>query len=96
MICGAASEWAPATGNVPLGSVLTHFIIYVNKIDIGFNNFLTVFAKDTKIGTLIPSRQTDTDSRGLYVWTWVTGGADRYHGATGTLNLQPTHLAGEG
>ncbi len=55
VIKGTASDWAPGTSEVPQGSVLRRvlFIIYINDIDVGLNNFISKFADDTKIGNLI-------------------------------------------
>ncbi len=44
-----SSEWMPVTSGV-LGPVL--FVIYINGIAFGFNNFITKFADDTKIGNI--------------------------------------------
>ncbi len=54
-ISGAASHWASITIGVPQGSVPEPvlFIIYINDIDVGLNNFISNFADDTKIGSSI-------------------------------------------
>ncbi len=55
VINGTASDWASVTSGVPQGSVLEPilFIIYINDIDVGVNNFVSKFADDTKIGNSI-------------------------------------------
>ncbi len=62
IINGSASDWAPVTSGVPQGSVLGSvlFVIYINDIDVGLNNFISKFADDTKIGNSII---TDHDFR---------------------------------
>ncbi len=52
LINETASDWAPITSGVPQGFVLgpVLFIIYINEIDVGLNNFLAKLADDTKIG----------------------------------------------
>ncbi len=55
VINSAASDWAPVTSGVPQGSVLRPvlFIIYINDIGVGLNNFISKFADNTKIGKSI-------------------------------------------
>ncbi len=64
LINGSASGWAPVTSGVPQGSVLGPilFIIYINNIDLGLNNFIAKFASDTKIGNFVIS---DRDRQSL-------------------------------
>ncbi len=51
----SASDWAPVIGGVLQGSVLAPvlFIVYINHIDLGLNNFIAKFADDTKIGNSV-------------------------------------------
>ncbi len=55
VINGTASDWAPVTSGIPQGSVLgpVLFIFYINDIDVGFNNFISKFSDDAKIGNSI-------------------------------------------
>ncbi len=50
VINGTASDWAPVTSGIPQGSVLepVPFIIYINDIDVGLNNFIGKFADDNE------------------------------------------------
>ncbi len=60
VINGTASDWAPVTSGAlqdsALGPVL--FIINVNDINVGLNNFIYKFADDTKIGNSITNNHS--------------------------------------
>ncbi len=55
VINGTVSDWAPVTSGVQQGFIFgpVLFILYVNDIDVGLNNFISKFADDAKIGNSI-------------------------------------------
>ncbi len=60
VINGTASDWTPVTSGVPQGFVFGRLLstIYINDIDVGFNNFIAKFTDDTKIGNPITLGRT--------------------------------------
>ncbi len=64
VISGTASDWAPVISGVPQDSILESvlFIIYINDIDVGLNNFISKFADDKKLANSVI---TDCDRMSL-------------------------------
>ncbi len=77
VINGTASDWTPFTSAVSQGSVLKSvmFIIYINDIDVGLNNFISKFADDTKIGNSITTdhdrMSIQEDLRKISKWSQI-------------------------
>ncbi len=75
VINGVTSEWMPVTSDVPQGSVLglVFFVIYINDIDLGLNNFISKFADDTNIGSAVLTecnrRNLQEDLRKISDWS---------------------------
>ncbi len=97
VINGTASDWAPITSSVPQGSVLgpVLFIIYINDIDVGLNNFTGKFADDTKIGNSVISdrdRQSlQDDLNKISAWSArleMSFNVKKCHNQVGTRNLK--------
>ncbi len=64
VINGTALDWPPVTSGIQQCSVLGRvlFIIYINDINVGLNNFIAKFADDTKIENSVIS---DRDRQSL-------------------------------
>ena len=64
VINGSALDWTPVTSGVPQESVQgpVLFMIYINDIDVGLNNFIEKFADDAKFSNFI-QRQTKPTGR---------------------------------
>ncbi len=77
VINGSASDWTPVTSGVPHVSVLKPvlFVIYINDNSVGLNNFLAIFADDTKIGNSVISDRTCSLQENL---NKISAGSDRW------------------
>ncbi len=66
IINGNALDWGPVTSGVPQGSVLRSvlFIIYINDIDVGLNDFIAKFADNMKIKKFVILKQRQTKPPG--------------------------------
>ncbi len=75
VISGSASDWVSVTSGVTHGSVFGQvlFVIYINDIDLGLDNFIAKFADNTKIGNSVISncdRQSlQEDLRKISAWS---------------------------
>ncbi len=74
VISGTTSDWAPVISGVPQDSVLgpVLFIIYINDINVGLNNFIAKLTDDTKIGKSVPYRDGQSlqeDLRKISSWS---------------------------
>ena len=67
------SDWVEVLSGVPQGSVL--FLIYINDLEFGIDNWILKFADDTKIFTRIiddndwHSLQDDLSKLTIYTWS---------------------------
>ncbi len=74
VISGSALDWAPVTSGIPQFSVFRPvlFIIYINDINLGLNNFIAKFADDMEIGNSVISdcdwQSLQEDLRKISAW----------------------------